>query len=152
MSKHRYIKDSFWTDPYIEKLTPDYKLVFLYLLTNPLANISGVYEVRRKRIAYETGYDQEVIETIFKKLTKDKKIVVFKDWVIIVNHIKHQSLGDSTALGMEREIKLAPTEVQEMFSYKTLVNSKGSEYNVPFLNDKYTPPIDPLPTPPKWGV
>jgi len=89
MSKQRYVQDSFWTDPYVEKLSPDYKLVFLYLLTNPQCNIAGVYEARAKRIAYETGYDIEVIENILRKFSDDKKIIQYKDWIIIINHIKY---------------------------------------------------------------
>jgi len=36
----RVINDSFWTDPYIEELTSDEKLIFLYLISNPLCNIA----------------------------------------------------------------------------------------------------------------
>ena len=137
MSKFRYIKDSFWTDPYIEKLSPDYKLVFLYLLTNPLANISGVYEIRLKRVAFETGYDVEIIENILKKFVKDHKIIQFESWIIIINHIKHQSLGDLTAKGINREILGAPKEIQDMFKEKTLTNTKGEEYSIFILNENH---------------
>lgn len=139
MAKQRYIKDSFWTDPYVEKLSPDYKLVFLYLLTNPLANVSGVFEIRPKRIAYETGYDIEVIENILKKFATDNKLIQFKDWVVIVNHIKHQSLGDLTAKGINREILESPNEVQVLFEEKTLINSKGEEYSVLVLKENISP-------------
>jgi len=147
MAKQRYIKDSFWTDPYIEKLSPDYKLIFLYLLTNPLANISGVYEIRIKRMAFETGYDTEVVENILKKFVKDKKIIQFKSWIVIVNHIKHQSLGDLTAKGINREIKEAPQEIQDLFEEKTLVNTKGEEYSVLLFKENDISLISPLQAP-----
>ena len=41
--KHRYIKTKFWDDSYIIELNPHEKLLFLYLITNPLTNIAGVY-------------------------------------------------------------------------------------------------------------
>lgn len=135
MAKQRYIKDSFWTDPYIEKLSPDYKLVFLYLLTNPLANISGVYELRLKRMAFETGYDQEVVENILKKFVEDSKIIQFESWIVIVNHIKHQSLGELTAKGINREILEAPEEIKSLFEEKTIKNSKEEEYQVLILKE-----------------
>lgn len=147
MAKQRYIKDSFWTDPYIEKLTPDYKLVFLYLLTNPLANVAGVYEIRIKRVAYETGYDVEVIETILKKFSKDKKIIHLKDWIVIVNHVKHQSLGDLTAEGINRIIKESPKEIQSLFEEKTLINSRDVEYSLFVLKENYMPLTSPLQAP-----
>jgi len=148
MSKQRYVQDSFWTDPYVEKLSPDYKLVFLYLLTNPQCNIAGVYEARAKRIAYETGYDIEVIENILRKFSDDKKIIQYKDWIIIINHIKYQSLGNSTAEGINRIIKTLPIEIRKLFTETTLVNTKNEAYSVLVLTEKTTDLIDPLETPP----
>ena len=147
MAKQRYINDSFWTDPYIEKLSPDYKLIFLYLLTNPLSNISGVYEIRLKRIAYETGYDIEAVENIINKFVTDKKVIQAKDWIILVNHIKYQSLGDLTAKGINREIQDAPQEIQSLFEEKTLTNSKGDEYSILVLKENQIPLTYPLQAP-----
>ena len=130
MSKQRYIKDSFWTDPYIEKLTPDEKLIFVYLLTNPQCNVAGVYEIRPKRVAYETGYDIEVVETILSRFAKDKKIIRIGDFVVIVNHIKHQSLGEKVAEGINRIIKETPKEIQELFTLKEMTNSKNEIYPI----------------------
>lgn len=143
MSKQRYIKDSFWTDPYVEKLTPDEKLTFLYLLTNPQCNIAGVYEIRTKRIAYETGYDIEVIENILKRFERDSKVSRVGDYIIIQNHLKHQSLGEKTAEGINRIIKELPPEVFEMFEEKTISNSENQEYNV-FSVKEQIPHIYPI--------
>ncbi len=147
MSKQRYVQDSFWTDPYIEKLTPDEKLVFLHLLTNPQCNIAGVYELRAKRLAYETGYDVEVVENILKRFERDKKLFRFNDWIVIINHIKHQNLGDDTAKGVNRIIAETPKELQSLFIEKTLTNSKGTDYNVLVLKEFNTPPIGGLQAP-----
>lgn len=148
MSKQRYVKDSFWTDSYISKMSPDHKLVFIYLLTNPLCNIAGVFEITSKRIAFETGYDVDVIENILKRFSHDKKIIRNNDWIVICNHVKHQALGNSTAEGINRVVKSSPEYISELFIEKTLTNSKNEEYNVLVLDDDYTPPIDPLYTPP----
>jgi hypothetical protein len=149
MAKQRYIKDSFWTDPYIEKCTPDEKLVFLYLLSNPQCNIAGVYEARTKRMAYEMGYDVEVVDTILKRFERDKKILLIDDYIIICNHLKHQSLGNSTAEGVNRIIEETPEKIRKLFEKSILTNSKGEEYSVLILKGICTPPIDPLPLPPK---
>ena len=113
MSKQRMIRDSFWTDTYIEKLTPDEKLLFIYLLTNPLCNVAGVYEIRAKRIGFETGYDVEVVETILKRFERDKKILRFEDWIVIVNHIKNQSLNPSIIQGCERIFNELPQGITQ---------------------------------------
>jgi hypothetical protein len=39
MAKQRYVRTSFWTDKYIEELSPNEKLIFLYLLTNECTNL-----------------------------------------------------------------------------------------------------------------
>lgn len=147
MAKQRYVQDSFWTDPYIEKLTPDEKLVFLHLLTNPQCNIAGVYELRSKRLAYETGYDTEIVENILKRFERDRKVIRHNDWIIIVNHLKHQNLGDDTAKGINRIIKETPMEIQNLFTEKTLINSKGGSYDVLVLKEIDTPPIGGLQAP-----
>lgn len=142
MSKQRYIRDSFWTDPYVEKLSPDYKLIFLYLLTNPLCNIAGVYEIRLKRMAFETGYDVEVVETILKRFVKDGKLILIESWIIIVNHLKHQYLGSKTAEGINRIIEGSPETIRDLFS-KQIFNTNDSEsYEVYVL--KNMPHICPI--------
>jgi hypothetical protein len=112
MSKQRMIRDSFWTDSYIERLSPDEKLIFLYLLTNPLCNIGGIYEIRTKRIGFETGYDIEVVENILSRFERDKKILRHEDWIVLVNHIKNQSLNPSVIQGCERIFDELPEDIK----------------------------------------
>lgn len=114
MSKQRMIRDSFWTDSYIERLSPDEKLIFLYLLTNPLCNVAGIYEIRTKRIGFETGYDVEVIENILKRLERDKKILRHEDWIVMVNHIKNQSINPSVIQGCQRIFDELPQAVHRV--------------------------------------
>lgn len=107
------IRDSFWTDSYIEKLSPDEKLIFIYLLTNPLANIAGIYEIRSKRVAFETGYDVEVIENVMQRFVRDGKLLRHKDWVCLVNHLKNQALNPSVIEGCRRIINELPSDISE---------------------------------------
>lgn len=124
------IRDSFWTDSYIEGLSPDEKLIFVYLLTNPLCNVAGVYEIRVKRIGFETGYDVEVVENILKRFERDKKILRHKDWILIVNHLKNQSLNPSIIQGCQRIFEDLPEEMRRVVTgwvqggllYLTLLN------------------------------
>jgi len=102
MSKQRMVRDSFWTDSYIEKLSPDEKLLFIYLLTNPLCNVLGIYEIRAKRIGFETGYDVEVVENILERFERDKKILRHNDFIVLVNHVKNQSTNPSIIQGCQR--------------------------------------------------
>lgn len=124
------VRDSFWTDSYIEKLSPDEKLVFIYLLTNPLCNIAGLYEIRSKRIGFETGYDVEVIENILTRFERDGKIKRFNDWLKIVNFVKNQSLNPSVEAGIARVLSELPKDVREAFGLieiKTDIKKRSTE-------------------------
>ena len=73
MAKERYINTKFWDDSYIVKLDPIEKLLFIYLLTNPLTNICGIYEVSLRRIAFDTGIEEEVILTLLRRFEEKRK-------------------------------------------------------------------------------
>ncbi len=45
MAKYRVVNTRFWDDAYVAELSPNEKLIFLYLLTNALTTIGGIYEL-----------------------------------------------------------------------------------------------------------
>jgi hypothetical protein len=55
MAKQRVVNTRFWDDDYIMELGPTEKLVFLYVLTNPLTDLCGAYQITLKRISFDTG-------------------------------------------------------------------------------------------------
>ena len=48
---HRYVSETFWTDPYVDGLDPSEKLLYIYLLTNPQCNIAGIDDHSPSRAA-----------------------------------------------------------------------------------------------------
>ena len=47
MGKRQYVDSNFWDiSDYVETLRPLEKLLYLYCLTNPAANISGIYQYK----------------------------------------------------------------------------------------------------------
>lgn len=125
--KQRIINDSFWTDPYIEDLDPSEKLVFLYLLTNPLCNIAWIYEIQPRRMAFETWFDKDMIEKILERFVNDNKILRVDNWVVIKNFAKNQSTNPNVVKGMQRIIDSLPEKVKackgfDSLSHFTLLN------------------------------
>jgi hypothetical protein len=119
------VNDEFWTDTYVEDLDPSEKLIFLYLITNPLCNIAGIYEIKIKRIAYETGFDKEMVEKILGRFEKDQKIIRKNDWIIICNFVKNQANNPSVLQGVQRILDRLPSDcIQAVhsLSYFTLLN------------------------------
>ena len=90
MAKQRYINTKFWDDSYIVGLDPTEKLLFLYLLTNPLTNVAGIYEISLRRIAFDTGIESMAANSILKRFRKEKKIYYLDGWIVVVNFPKHQ--------------------------------------------------------------
>jgi len=123
MSTNRMIKDSFWTDSYIENLDPIEKLLYIYLLTNPLCNIAGIYQIQTRRIAFEIGIDKEMVEKLLNRLSDDGKIIRHSDWMIIINHAKHQSFKNpNVTAGIKRIIDDLPEEVKALKGFERLAH------------------------------
>ena len=128
MAKQRIINTKFWDDSYIAGLSPLEKLVFLYLLTNPLTNISGVYELPLKRAAFDVGISSEEIATIFRRFETDAKIARHGSWIGVTNFVKHQTLNPKIKVGILQELKRAPKEIVDRLSidYQSLSHSNSN--------------------------
>jgi len=151
MAKNRYVDTKFWTDTYVINLDPIEKLLFLYALTNPHTNISGIYEISNRQIAFDTGIDKEMVEKIFQRFEKDIKMFYLNGWLAIINFINYQKMNNNVIKGIEESLKRVPIEVMEGFqrlskalnylnlnsniNYNLNLNSNLTE-----LNQYYSPP------------
>ncbi len=116
VAKQRIVNTKFWDDSYIAGLASTEKLLFLYLITNPLTNISGVYELPVKRVVFDTRIGADKIDATFKKFQADGKLVVADGWVGIVNFIKYQTPNPKIRQGVLAELKRAPKSITDRLS------------------------------------
>lgn len=117
-TKLRVVDTKFWNDNYVLDLTPEEKLVYLYLITNPATDISGVYEMSVRLMAIQTGLSVEDIEKKhLKKFEKDGKIVYKYGWIAIKNFWKHQTLNPKVIIGIKNGISKAPQELRDFIGY-----------------------------------
>ena len=93
MSKLRSVSTAFWSDPFIEELTPSEKLLFLYLVTNEKTNMLGIYEASIKKISFETGINKETVTKALKGFESLNKVKYLNNYVILVNFMKHQNFN-----------------------------------------------------------
>lgn len=91
MSKLRSINTAFWSDPFIEDLTPSEKLLFLYLITNEKTNMLGIYEASIKKMSFETGIDKQTVRKALEGFERVGKVKYIDNYVILVNYMKHQN-------------------------------------------------------------
>ena len=93
MSKLRSVSTSFWSDPFIEDLTPNQKLLFLYLITNDKTNMLGIYEVSTRKISFETGIGKDDITEGLNEFERLGKVKYIGNYVILINYMKHQNFN-----------------------------------------------------------
>lgn len=113
MAKQRIINTHFWDDSYIIELDPIEKLLFLYLLTNPLTDICGAYEINIRRIALDTGIDREMILKIVNRFESANKITYKDGWILIHNFVKNQSTNPSVLAGVVRSLNDCPEWIRD---------------------------------------
>lgn len=115
MAKQRVVDTHFWDDSFVLDLDPIEKLLFLYLLTNPLTDICGAYEIRVKRIAADTGIDQEMVTKILQRFEDAGKVIYREGWILIVNFIRNQKKNPSVVQGVIRSLNDCPDWVRGFF-------------------------------------
>ena len=111
MAKSRLINTCFWSDTYIQELTPENKLIFLFLLTNEKTEICGIYEISKKSIAFGTGLSIDTVSEAIARLCIDKKINYVDGWVWIRNFTKHQQRNPKVIAGIDRGLSCVPKDI-----------------------------------------
>jgi len=115
MAKLRSVNTHFWQDDYICELPAEQKLLFLYLLTCPLSNIAGVYEITRRQICFDTGLTPEQLTAAITKFIADRKLFYADNYIMLVNHHKNQKLNPSMEKARRMIIKALPKRVHDIY-------------------------------------
>jgi len=89
MADYRPIKTDVWRDGWFSTLTPEERLVWIFLLTNEHVHISGIYELPRGLVAPYSGVDNAL--DILKRFEERGKIEMKEGWIFIVNYLKNQT-------------------------------------------------------------
>ena len=151
MSKSRMINTSIWDDDYVLDLESNAKLAWLYLLTNPEADLRPFYKLPSKKISnFRLGCD---FESSLKQFETDGKIKICDGYIFLVNWQKHQSLNDKQKIGIDNAVLELPEKVRKYFfsdinqqinpiePYRTL--SKGTD-TLSKGTDTLSNPIEPF--------
>lgn len=138
MAKNRYIDTKFWDDGYIIKLDPTEKLLFLYLLTNTLTNIAGIYEITTRRIIFDTDINEDKLWKILKKFETDKRVYYIDGWIIMCNFPKYQHYEKSPKIreGIESILAELPDEIIKSMDTLSIPYLYLSNYSILFNSIK----------------
>jgi hypothetical protein len=108
MAKFRKIHTSFWTDSFVETLTPEERYFYKFLLTNPLSAECGIYEISIKKMCDFTGYNNETIQKLIDRFSDYGKIIFHKETseIAILNRGKYfEKAGKPTYDCVRSELK-----------------------------------------------
>lgn len=78
--KYRSVATAIWTDDAILELSPEQKLVLLYLHTNPYASACGIYQMPLKTMAFQIGMQQDSFESAVIGLCAKAPDFIQVDW------------------------------------------------------------------------
>ena len=113
MGKLRSVNTKFWLDPFVEDLKPTDKLLFLYLLTNPLTNLLGVYEITINRICYDTGLTRQMVANGLEGFGRVRKAFFIENYMILPNWLKNQNLNRNMKIAVEKEFNALPKSLRD---------------------------------------
>jgi hypothetical protein len=117
MATQRYVSTSFWDDRWIRSLNPADRYLYLYLMTNPLTTIAGIYRITIDRIAFDTGYDERTLRPMLQKFADSGKAHHYDDeWMILPSWPSHQRISerDKIRTGIDAMILSLPDDVYEI--------------------------------------
>jgi hypothetical protein len=81
-----------WNDPWVQKLQPLAKLLFVYLWTNVHRNISGIYVITPETISFETGLTRDQVDALWPCLEPKVRYDPECSLCWVVKHARRQFL------------------------------------------------------------
>lgn len=94
MAVYRHIHIDYWQDGFVLDLTPEEKYFYIYLMTNSKTSQCGIYELPKRIIETETGYNRETVDKLLNRFIDYKKIVYCEETreIFLMNWIKHNKI------------------------------------------------------------
>jgi len=101
----RGFQTELWTDPFIQGLPPEAKLLFVYLWTNKHCNQAGLYEITLKTMAFDTGLPQGSLPTLLKQLEPKVAWYPEQNLIWVKNFLKRQCKSQSFLIAAVKSLK-----------------------------------------------
>ena len=131
MAAYSQIYMSFWTDQKVDDdFTPEDKLFYLYLLTNPHGNICGCYGISNNQMCGETGFDREKVEALLSRMEQVHDVIRYSranKEVLLLNWYKYNwSTSEKTLQGIYTAAESIKTA-----EFKEYVQNLASGHDAP---------------------
>ena len=125
-----------WDEPFMQSELLDIKakMLYMYLLTNALSNILGVYKISDRRILFDLCDDKLALNHLFNQLKKMKKVYRCGEWVIIKDAPLYIKKMTKTVIKeMDGLLYLLPDKIKAKM--KSIHYNYAHLYNEPLLEE-----------------
>ena len=126
MGIKRVVDVGFWNDEKVlELFTPEDKLFFLYLMTNPHTTQLGIYAITVKHMAFEIGYSTEAMNALIDRFEKRYGVIKYSKKtreIAIKNYLKYSIIkgGKPVEDLLKREISQIKDKSLLKFVYDSI--------------------------------
>lgn len=144
MGIKRIVSTDFWTDDKVMDIfSPEDKLFFLYLMTNPHTTQLGIYHINKKMMAFEIGYSMESVGILIDRF-EDYGLIRYSpatSEVAIKNYLRHSIVkgGKPVEDLLLREIAQVKDKSLLHYVYENLLQDDNLNATVkavlPYLNE-----------------
>ena len=132
----RVIDTEFWNDDKIVELfSPEDKLFFLYLMTNPHTTQLGIYHINKKQMAFEIGYSVEAVSVLIDRFETKYDLIKYSKGtseVAIKNYLRHSIVkgGKPVEDLLMKEIDKVKDRTLLQYVYDNLINIENLNASV----------------------
>jgi len=134
--KYRSVSTAIWTDDAILELSPEQKLVLLYLHTNPYASACGIYKMQVKTMAFQLGFQQDAFESALRGLCATAPDFVAMDWqtmeIGLLQYPKQTLIQASP--GTMKYVQNEITNVKSQHLLRELISRNSATISKPYLS------------------
>lgn len=128
MGIKRIVDTGFWTDDKIlDTFSPEDKLFFLYLMTNPHTTQLGIYQLNLKYISLELGYTVDTCKILIDRFQNKYGMIMYSydtKEIAIKNYLKYSIVkgGKPVEDLLEKEIKQVKDKRLLTYVYDNLID------------------------------
>ena len=140
MGKTKIVNSDFWTDERVEDFTPEDKLFWLFLLTNPKASTLGIYEITVKQAAYWLGYSNDSVRCLFDRFENKYGLIrVLDNEVAIRNYLRYSVTrgGKPVADALKCELKKVKHNELIVWVFESVYGRKDLSTTVSEVIEEY---------------
>ena len=134
--KYRNVATQIWSDDTILRMSPEQKLIFLYLHTSPYTSACGIFRLQLMTMSFQVGFAQESFESGLKGCAMSFPEFICVDWdtmeVALLQYPKQLLIAANN-----RTMAMVAKDIQEVKSQlllRAMIAQNSATLSAPYLN------------------